>query len=408
MNANAIPQGHSPLGASGAYQWMACPGSVQLSEGVEDTESDFAVLGTAAHALAALCLEKNREAWEYVGDTVDSNGLVTQRGTPLTEEEEAASTPIDKNMADAVQVYLDAVRRWHPDRNQGNSWVERRFYCPTIHPLFYGTADFLYLDVAARTLHVWDYKHGAGIVVEAGGEAGPNPQLAYYASGALETLGLWDDVDTVVLRIAQPRGWHYAGPIRHYEMPVSDLVAWLEDTLVPAMVRTETSTEVKSGEHCRFCPARLTACPAIAKDMDDLEALMTAPAEELTPEQAGRFLSLFNQAKIYNKAAEHIAFGMMQAGRQVPGWKLAESRTNRDWRDPDKAAAEAIKVFGKDCMTQPELKSPAQIEALPLGKDFTARHAYKPPGKLTVVKGTDTRQAVNKDIKSMFKKQEKK
>lgn len=389
---------------------MACPGSVQLSEGVDDAESDFAALGTAAHALAAFCLQYGAEPWTAIGEMAVSQGELVYL-PPENHRAEWIETEnaivVDKNMADAVQVYLDAIRQWHPDRNQGNSWVERRFYCPTIHPLFYGTADFTYFDEAARKLYVWDYKHGAGIVVEAEYADGPNPQLAYYASGALETLDLWDRVDEVSLHIAQPRGWHYAGPIRHYVMPTSDLVAWLEDTLIPAMVLTETSAEVKSGAHCRFCPARLRACPAIAEDMEELEAIMGKPAEELTPAQAGRFLELFDQAKIYNKAAEHIAFGMLQAGNLVPGRKLAESRTNREWRDPVAAQAEAEKVFGSECLTEPALKSPAQIEEMPLGKAFVTRHAYKPPGKLTVVKGTDTREAVSKDIKSLFKKQEK-
>lgn len=423
MTATVVPQGHSPLGASGSHRWMTCPGSVPLSEGIEDPESDHAKLGTAAHALAAECLQTNQDAWMFVGRAIGNHPDVvvihpdpdepTQDWPSMVAK--AGWTPVDKDMADAVQVYLEAVRTAHPDRNQSNFFVERRFHCPTIHPLFYGTADLVYAP-ADGEVHVWDYKHGAGIVVEADN----NPQLMYYAAGVLEHFGMWDDCARVVLHIAQPRGWHWDGPIREWTVSTQDLLVWLEDKLVPAMGYALTATETKSGEHCRFCPARLRACPQIAKDMDELEGMMTATtAAELTPAQAGRFLELFDQAKIYNKAAEHVAFGMMMAGNVVPGRKLAESRVNREFRETaeieegKRKKTVPVKVlalleFGDDCMSTPELLSPAALDKLPGGKAFTARHAYKKPGQLTVVKSEDAREAVNRDTKSMFTDQTKK
>ena len=108
---------HSPLGASGASRWMKCPGSVSLSEGIEDAESEFASLGSAAHALAEISLRDDEDAWERVSRTDSETGIL-----------------VDKDMADAVQVYLNAIRSAHPDRNQGNAFIERVFHCPSIHP----------------------------------------------------------------------------------------------------------------------------------------------------------------------------------------------------------------------------------------------------------------------------------
>ena len=65
---NTQPEGHSPLGGSGAYRWMPCPGSVRVSQGVEDPESEYAALGTAAHALAAHCLLGDYDAWSMIGE----------------------------------------------------------------------------------------------------------------------------------------------------------------------------------------------------------------------------------------------------------------------------------------------------------------------------------------------------
>lgn len=372
---------HSPLGASGAHRWMKCPGSVGLGYGVDDPESDHAALGTAAHHIGAECLKKGVDAWTFMDAPLD--------------------IPCDKEMADAVQVYLDTIRRWHPDRHQGNSLIERSFYCPDIHKYFYGTADFVY--VGEREVHVWDYKYGAGIVVE----VKENPQCMYYACGVLSDLALWDSrVDTVVLHIVQPRGFHYDGPVRDWSISVDDLHDWLWGTLVPAMDRALVSRDTVSGEHCRFCPSRLMACPQLAKDMDELEKLMKEfegkGAADLSNDQVARYLDLFDTAKITAKAAEQVAFTRLSAGHEIPGRKLAAKRPNREWKKG--AEKHIVKKFGKNAYTEPALKSPAQIDAMPEGKALTTRYAFKPDTGLTVVKGEDARQEVSPSTKSMFQK----
>jgi len=124
---------HSPLGASGMYRWAECPGSVGLSRGITSTSSSYAQEGIDAHAVAAWCLEKGVDAWELI-----QRGDRPGEGFTLPDGEELF---VSKDMADAVQEYLDAVRFRHPDRNQGNSWIERSFHCGGIHELMYGTAD---------------------------------------------------------------------------------------------------------------------------------------------------------------------------------------------------------------------------------------------------------------------------
>lgn len=390
---------HSPLGASGASRWIKCPGSVGLSQGIVEDDSEHASLGTAAHALGEYCLSNKTEAWMHIGCPVlwEGGGCLDGSGDNIPED----AICVDKPMADAVQVYVDSVNRWHPDRNQGNSWVERGFHCPTIHPLFYGRSDFVYLDEEKRELHVWDYKHGAGVVVEVEN----NPQGMYYACGILEDLDIWEAVDNVVIHIAQPRAWHLDGPLRYWSVSTSDLVAWLEDECIPAMNRALSSDETASGMHCRFCPARSRACPQLLGDMEELRIMTKLlqnadPAKPLTDEQISRFLELFDISKIVAKAAEKTAFERLMAGRRIPGRKLVKARANREWKDgADMALTEK---FGKEAWKPQELKSPAQIEELPEGKTFTARYAHKPDKGLTVGKGEDTRPAVNRDTKSMF------
>lgn len=387
---------HSPLGASSAARWMECPGSVTLSYGIDSEESEYAAEGTAAHALADECLTIDEDAWQRIGHLI---GPGDDDGPDL-----ARCWEVTKDMADAVQVYLDFVRTKFPDRNQGNSWVERKFHCPTVHPMFYGQSDFTYLD--GDVLHVIDYKHGAGIVVEAKN----NPQLMYYAIGMLEDLDLWRTVSLVIITIAQPRGFHYDGPIRSWAVTTKDLEAWLDDVLLPAMDLALASRDTKSGEHCRFCPARSRACPQLIDDMNELEELMVTAeakggAKALTNAQVGRFLTLFDIAKIVQKAAQQTAFVRLEKGGKVPGRKLANSRTNREWKD----GAEAVlkEKLGDAALAPPKLKTPAVIDGLPEGAALTARWAFKPQGKQTVVAESDSRVAVEKNTKELFTDQTK-
>ena len=382
--------GHSPLGASGAERWMNCPGSVGLSVGVNDEEDDtFSRPGTAAHALGEQCLRLGTEAWTYIG---------------ARAVEEEAGVVVDKEMADAVQFYLDEVRRCHPDRDQGNTWIERRFHCPTIHELSYGTSDLTHL--ALPVLHVWDFKYGAGIVVD----VKENPQLMYYACGMLTDLGLWDTVETVVLHICQPRGFHHDGQHREWSISTVDLSVWLVSVLVPAMETALVSRETKSGEHCRFCPVRRRACPQLISDVEEVGAIMAkmekkGGARELTNDELARFFELKLSSRIAFKAAEETIFARLQAGQAIPGTKLASAKANREWKDDAEAA---LTEQYKDRAFERKLKSPAQIEKLPEGEKFTARYAFKPDAGLVVVPAGDSRVAVSKDTKSMFEAATKK
>lgn len=420
MTAASDRPAHSPLGASGAYRWMVCPGSVTLSRGIVDEESEHAALGTAAHALGEFCLTHKAEPWEMIGKYFLDGDF-----HDFNEEEDSQdyrpddATKIDKETADSVALYIETLDGWFQERHQGNSWVERSFHCPDLHEWFYGTADFVhvtevgdgYLDhdtgewieSGSCILDVFDYKHGVGIVVE----ADDNPQLMYYAVGVLEELDLWDKVDRIRLHIFQPRGWHWQGPHRYWEISPDALDKWLFDTLLPSMNHAMVSRDTKTGDHCRFCPARQAQCPALLEDLVEYEELLIMLGEDgkgaelMSAEQVGRLMELNELAKITFKAAAKRAYGLLANGHEVPGCKLVKSRTNRELKEGAEKAA--VKEFGKDAYTKPELKSPAAFDKMPGGKKFTARWAFKPEGGTTVAVESDPRKAIKRGVKSLFK-----
>ena len=186
--------------------------------------------------------------------------------------------------------------------------------------------------------------------------------------------------------------------------PPDELAAWLEDTLVPGIDRAMTSNEAVSGPHCNFCPKRFGACPALMADMDELEALMQqvekVGVDALTPVQLGRLLDLWKRADIVGKAGLKTGFGMLNAGHPVPGWKLVNAKADRIWKEGAEEKAKA--TFGDDAVSPSKLKSPAQIEELPLGTAFTTEWAQKPDTGLTMAPASDKRREVSRDTKSLF------
>jgi len=64
---------HSPLGGSGMYRWMKCPGSAQAAIGHDEEASGYAKEGSAAHKLAQDCLTNEQDAWEYIGKDMDDD-----------------------------------------------------------------------------------------------------------------------------------------------------------------------------------------------------------------------------------------------------------------------------------------------------------------------------------------------
>jgi hypothetical protein len=387
---------HSPLGASGASRWMKCPGSVSFGKGDSDESSIYAQIGSAAHAVLELCMNDKHDAWEFIGHFYDPNS------DELLMKASVDYIPIDKDIADGVQVMIDEVRKRHPDANDNNSWVERVFHARVIHPLMYGRSDFTYYDDEAKTLHIWDYKNGAGVIVE----VQRNSQGMYYAVGMLEELDLWLSAMTVTIHIVQPNGYHSDGIVREWSVKVSDLAGWLEEELLPAMVEAETGTRVTAGPHCRFCPKRFLKCEALMDQWKELKRIMVIAEKKggpanLTSKELSALLKSYESSRIMFGSAEKTAFDKLNAGHKVPGFKLVKKQVTRKWKEG--AEQEINSLLGKQAYDS-KLKSPAQIEKLAGGESLAAKYSEKPPAGLKLAPMSAAGNEVNKDTAKLFKK----
>lgn len=337
------------------HRWAACPGSVVLSEGIESKSSQDAKLGTAAHALAEACLNQVLDAvdfchwWALVKE--DGSVVFCEPSDHINHANSETPFLVNDEMADAVQVYLNFIRGLLQADDGAILEVEHRFHLKDIDEDCFGTSDAVVWSPGTRTLYVIDYKHGAGVAVEAAG----NPQLRYYALGAL--LELKYKAAQVVSVIVQPRCFHADGPIRQDTIPVLELLDWsaeLSDAVFQASKASDefreidrlthavgedrkawwANTYLTTGDHCRWCPAS----PECPKKIAQAYEVAGVEFKAVTPSRLGELMALADQLEPWIKSLRQFAYDVANAGNEVPGWKLVEKRATRKWASEGRAA----------------------------------------------------------------------
>jgi hypothetical protein len=369
---------------------MACPGSINLSRQVPvPPQTDFALEGTRAHALAELALRKGVDADFFLGMKLE--------GGEVTED-----------MAAFVQVFIDVCRNYSSDPAT-KTWVEQRFNLGSLNPPgpMFGTADFVAYDEIGQELIVIDLKYGQGVVVEAIG----NKQLRYYALGA----ALSDEVRqlpirTVRMGIVQPRVTHPDGVVRWDTIEYDELIGFAGDLLIAARATTAPDAPLNPGAHCRFCPAS-GVCPAqasraleVAQQEFDVVvsdgAVVSLPSPDvLTKDQLVAIMQRLPVLEDWAGAIRATAEAMLRRGEEVPGYKMVAKRAIRKWGSEEDAvaAAQAADLGPDEYYKEPELKSPAQLEKVMGKKTFAAKmapHVVKVSSGHVMVPDTDARPAV--------------
>lgn len=390
---------HSPIGASSADRWMACPASIRLAKalGLVSVAGLAAAEGTAAHHMAEVCLNENLDAWEVIGTEIDVSG---------------DKFIMDTEMADAVQVYLNFVqdiREKYPD-------AEFIFEAPLsskLHPDAFGTADLLAIVRSHKLIIVGDYKHGRGVVCEP-----DKAQTKIYGYMALENYIDEEDREdyNVHLWIAQPRIPHGKGRVRKHPTTGTQLINWFTEEVIPAMLETENpESGFEMGDHCRFCPVKGPNCPASTSAIKDVD--LSVEPECLNGEEIGELMKLAAAIKGYVEALEKEAFNRAMGGEHVTGYKLVKKKANRAFKETmerfeldDEGSImtdengdeikvtvefdkEVIELFGDEAYQERKLKTPPNIEKMTGGKKFIAQWAYTPDNGLTLAPESDRRKA---------------
>ncbi|USN14452.1 hypothetical protein DONNERLITTCHEN_00510 [Janthinobacterium phage vB_JliS-Donnerlittchen] len=459
-----MPSAHATRNASGAKRWMNCPGSIRMEHGRPNNSSDAARLGTAAHALGEACLLDGSDAGDWLGGHVrldpteqatvyrpaaaldpgsgDKTILVpvhaTADGLPPEGHEDF---PVDADMADAVQVYLDAVREEMERLGQhAELQVEKRFdlswlvgydydeeaearalsagefyvspsgirrddFGDLVHadgrpchgPMF-GTNDasvVLLFDHAT----VFDYKHGQGVAVE----VEDNEQELYYALGAAKELD-WA-FETLDLVIVQPRCRHADGKVRRWSTNKAYLREFEERLRLAAHATEDVEAPLAAGAHCKFCKAA-AVCPELREDafrqagVDFGEPGDEPSALRSVPEDSDEDLELRMRAipllDLFIKSTEAEALRRL---RETPGGvtcfgKLVRKKSNRAFvtglTRPDPQTGEEVAVSALELLEEAGIPRSELYEA-PKPKTPSKVEAVRPPSLMARLKADGVR-----------------
>ena len=351
---------------------MNCPGSVQLCSGLPSTSSVYAEEGTRAHALAETLL---------LGLPVD----------PVAED-------LPPDMLPAVQVYVDYVNSLSADGY--DVYLEQRLDLANYHPELagcFGTADCVAYRADLKHLYVVDYKHGKGVPVPALG----NPQLRYYALGAIAMIRL--PVESVTMVIVQPRS--SGEPVRVDCVDRVALEVFGADLRAAVKRTKEWDAPLNPGEWCQFCPAH-AICPEVNKIVTQAVATEFSPAALSSPAALAKALESLPVVEGWANAVREFAFQQANAGVRIPGYKLVEKRANRSWKSEGQTVMwlqQRTKLNSHDYYDM-KLKSPAALEKI-VGKDLKAELTelvIKESSGLTLAPATDPRPEVMAGVAAEF------
>lgn len=387
---------HSQVGASSCERWWNCPGSVRLVATLPpQPTSGYAKDGQKAHALAEFALRKNVDAF---------------KASTLYNVDDGIGVGISMEMVEAVQVYLDVIDEdiFKYKMKKADLEIEKQFVLTHIHPDARGTND-ANLGVFLDRLIVYDFKFGSGVAVE----AEENKQAMYYALGAMQG----GDYDIIEVVIVQPRAIHRDGPVRRWSLSRAALVDFGRELKLKIESTQALSAKLVCGDHCQkyFCPA-LAVCPAVKGQVNEVargvfdEPVRALPTpESLTPVALRKLLETIPLIDAYVKAVEAYALNILNTGGSVPGYKLVQKKSNRQWRDEEAV----IKRFGELCIKRTEaVISPAQMEAaLKLehsakeSKQMVDMFTFKPDTGTTMASEDDPREAVRPKLEGVFSDQ---
>ena len=358
---------------------MVCTPSAKLEEGFPDTTSEAAREGTLAHELAEL------KARHYFYTPDFGKKKYTTRANKLKKEDLWKD-----EMERYTDEYLDYLKVTALNLNTAPYVaIEQKLDLGNWIPEGFGTADCVM--VYGNTVHVFDFKYGKGVQVD----AEQNPQMMLYALGAYAAYKMLYPIEQICMTIVQPRIDH----VSEWTCTLEELLSFGEKVKEKAALAIEGKGEYHPDEKaCWFCRAK-----AQCRARSDFNVKKAFNIGEMPPlistEEAGQRLLELQDIVKYQKDLQEWALSECLAGKDVPGWKAVEGRSVRDWSDMDEAFDKLIKSE----MTMEEMlyeKKPltlAQVEKLIGKKDFqdtVGEFVVKKSGKPTLVKESDKREAI--------------
>ena len=361
---------HAILSASGSHRWLNCTPSARLELEFENTTSEAAREGTAAHALCEHKLKKF---------------LKKRSKRPVSDYN-------SDEMEECTDAYAEFVMEQYEEAKKSCKdpviLIEQKLDFSCYVPEGFGTGDCII--ISDDKLHIIDFKYGQGIFVK----AEHNPQMMLYALGALEIYDALYDIKEISMTIFQPRREN----VSTWTIPIEDLKAWAEEELKPkAQMAYDGDGEYLPGEWCTFCKAAVK-CRARAEEKMKLARMEFKMPPLLTDAEIEEVLTVLpDLTKWANEITAYATEAAIHHGKEWNGFKVVEGRSNRKYRD-EQLVAEAAKEHGYTDIYRQSLIPMTEMQKL-MGKsafeEILGDLIYKPPGNPTLVPNTDKRPAMN-------------
>jgi hypothetical protein len=342
---------HAKLAPSAAHRWINCPGSIRLSEGIEEKSSVFADEGTAAHELAEWCLSSFKDPATRFGDFITVNGCDFE---------------IDEEMVDSVQLYVETVKSLVEPGDEVE--YEAKLDLRHIPGMGFGTGDATIFKPKKRRLVIVDLKYGRGVPVF----AKDNPQLRLYAVGLAQRYHN-RGIDWIECIIVQPRCSQIGDIVPGVRKPdlieAVDLVEFRVEVERAAAATMAPDAPLNPGDWCRFCPAAPT-CPALRERVlavAEMEFGEPPKVDSLTLDKMAFVLREAGIVKDWLKRVEERAHQMARDGNPPTGFKLVASRATRKWKDEAATVTylgDILDLTEDQIYVEPKVRSPAQIERI--------------------------------------------
>lgn len=361
---------HAFLSASASHRWLNCPPSAKLCESLPDQTSSYAQEGTDCHELCAYLVEK----------------ALGRKVIDPTENLTYYNAEMQNCAEEYCSFVLEQLEEAKKHCNDPQVLVEQRLGFSRFVENGFGTGDCVI--VSDDVLHIIDYKHGLGVLVEATN----NSQLFCYALGALEIFDDLYDINEVKMSIFQPR----RSNTDTFTISKEDLLIWANEVLVPtAKLAYEGKGEFKAGDHCQFCKVK-ASCRKRAEYNLELAKYDFAMPAILDSIEIAAILPKIDQLISWGNDLKEFALKQAQSGTHYEGFKVVEGRSNRKYTD-DAVVAAAVTDAGFDPYDKKLLGVTAMTTLL--GKkrfeELLGGLIYKPPGKPALVPESDKRPAMN-------------
>jgi hypothetical protein len=361
---------HALLSASSSHRWLNCPPSARLCEQYEDKGSGYAAEGTDAHTL---CEYKLKRALGIKAK--DPTVCLTYYSEEMEDCANGYAAYILELVETAKQNCADPVVLIE-QRLDFSKYVEEGF----------GTGDCVV--IADGTLHIVDYKHGQGVLVE----SEDNPQMKLYALGALEIFDGIYDIDAVSMTIYQPR----RDNVSTHTVFKESLYQWAEEVLKPAAELAYAGEgDYNCSEWCQFCKAK-NECRKRAERNLELAKYDFKLPPLLEDAEIESILGRIDDLVSWASDIKDYALQAALSGKRWDGWKLVEGRSNRRYTD-EAAVADTVKSAGYDPYEHKVMGITAMEKTLGKAKfsELLGSLVEKPQGKPTLVPASDKRPEIN-------------